>query len=444
MSIPKAGPEPLTDLAAFLEPFAGLVCRSEPRRALERYTTGLLSDLPRKNVSQIGRSLPSTNGQRLQEFLTNTAWEARQMDRIRIDEMLTRASVGEGVLIIDDTGLAKKGTHSVGVARQYSGTLGRVDSCQVVVTAHYVDRIFDWPVGGRLYLPRSWASDPERRAKAGVPEAIAFQTKGQIGLELIDRALEAGLAPRAVVADAGYGDQGAFLEGLEERSLPYAIAVNKTATFRLAREVQAAPEAVDPPPYAGTGRPPKAPSLADRVPPRTAEAIFEALSEEAWQTVAWREGVKGALVKACARVKVHRTGRRGAHHTETGWLIGERPPEGHEGDRKYYFVWGLDALDLEDLIDLVHVRWVIERFYQDAKGELGLDDYEGRKWHGLHRHLALVMLAHSFLTLRQSYGPRTRAKPEQTADSSAGPTPPARGFPPSRPSQHSSATALSP
>lgn len=444
MSIPKAGPEPLTDLAAFLEPFADLVRRSESRKALERYATGLLSDLSRKNVSQIGRSLPGTNGQRLQELLTNTAWEARQMDRIRIEQMLSRASVGQGALIVDDTGLPKKGRHSVGVARQYSGTLGRVDNCQVVVTTHYVDRIFDWPVSARLYLPSSWASDPERRTKAEVPEAIGFQTKGQIGLDLIDRALEAGLAPRAIVADAGYGDQPTFLDGLEERSLPYAVAVSKTATFRLATEVEAAPETVDPPPYAGTGRPPKAPPLADRVLARKAEAIFKALPEEAWQTVAWREGVKGPLVKSCARVKVHRTGRRGAHHKETGWLVGERPLEGHEGDRKYYFVWGLDELGLDDLIDLAHVRWVIERFYQDAKGELGLDDYEGRKWQGLHRHLALVMLTHSFLTLRQSYGPGTWTALEETDGSSPDPTPPARGFPPCGSSQYPGATAIGP
>lgn len=443
MPIPKAGPTPLPDLASFLEPFADLVRRSESRQSLERYVTGLLSDIGRKNASQIGRALSEINGQRLQELLTNTAWEASEMDRIRIEAMQERASVGGGTLVIDDTGLPKKGTSSVGVARQYSGTLGRVDSCQVVVTAHYVDAVFDWPVCGRLYVPTSWAEAPERRAKAGVPEAIQMQTKGEIGLDLIDRALEAGIAPASVVADAGYGDQPTFLNGLEERSMPYAIAVSKNATFRLAEKVEAADEEVDPPPYSGTGRPPKAPPLADRVSPTEAEAVFENLPEEAWTRVAWREGTQGPLVKSCARVRVHRTGRRGAHHERSGWLIGERPPEGHEGRRKYYFAWGLDERGLEDLIGLAHVRWVIERFYQDAKGELGLDDYEGRKWQGLHRHLALVMLAHSFLTLRQSYGPEARAGPG-SAGGSSGSSSPGRGFPPSGPSERVRAARIGP
>jgi SRSO17 transposase len=145
MAIPKAGEEPVPDMAAFLAPFAALVRRSESRVSLERYTTGLLSDLVRKTSSDMGRALPGTSSQALQEFLTNTAWDPGEMDMLRIDIMLSKACAGEGVLIIDDTGFPKKGRHSVGVARQYSGTLGRVDNCQILVSAHYVDRIFDWP-----------------------------------------------------------------------------------------------------------------------------------------------------------------------------------------------------------------------------------------------------------------------------------------------------------
>ena len=143
MAILKAGLAPLGDLREFLKPFAGLVRRSQSRHALERYTTGLVADLGRKTASDLGRAVAGTNGQRLQEFLTRTNWEPREMDRLRVQQMVERASVGEGVQIIDDTGFAKKGTHSVGVARQYSGTLGRVDNCQVEVTSHYVDNVFD-------------------------------------------------------------------------------------------------------------------------------------------------------------------------------------------------------------------------------------------------------------------------------------------------------------
>lgn len=152
-----------------------------------------------------------------------------------------------------------------------------------------------------------------------------------------------------------------------------------------------------------------------------AQSILAELPAEAWQRIAWREGAKGSLVKQFARVLVHRTGQRGKHLDSAGWLIGERPLPGHVGDPKYYFAWGLDERSLQELVELVHVRWVIERFYQDAQGELGLDHYEGRLWHGFHRHVALVMLAHSFLTLRQSYGPTVLAP---------GTGPPNRGFPP--------------
>ncbi len=423
MAIQKAGAEPLGELAIFLGPFGKLLYRKENRHALERYTTGLLSDLSRKTAAQMGRSLPGTNDQRLLEFLTGTDWEATEMDRLRIGKMLEQASVGAGVLVLDDTGFAKKGRHSVGVARQYSGTLGRVDNCQVLVTCHYVDGVFDWPVNARVYLPESWTEDRTRCRKAKVPEEIAFATKGEIALALIDQARQAGIEPRAAVTDAGYGDQPPVLDGLEARQMPYGAAVGVAVRFRLAAAVEADPG--DPPPSARRpkGRPRKTPGLEDRVPALSTQDILAALPEAAWQEIAWRQGSKGTLVKQFARVRVHRTGKHGKHRESLGWLIGERPLPGHSGDAKYYFAWRLDDLSLRGLVELVHVRWVIERFYQDAKGELGLDDYEGRLWHGFHRHVALVMLAHCFLTLRQSYGP---AALEPTTSA------PARGFPPQR------------
>lgn len=448
MAIPKAGPEPLTDLAEFLEPFGALIRRSESRESMERYATGLLSDLSRKTAADIGRALPGTNDQRLQEFLTNTAWDFRAMDGLRIEHMLRHASVGNGVLVVDDTGLPKKGRHSVGVARQYSGTLGRVDNCQVVVTTQYVDRVFDWPVNAQLYLPKQWAVDQQRRAETRMPEEIEFRTKGEIALALIDEAEEAGLEERLpIVADAGYGDQPTFLDGLQRRKHPYIVAVGATVHFRLATEVKSDPGDGEPPPYQGHGRPRTGSTLADRIPPREARAILATLSEEAWTRVAWREGRKGALVKEVAQVRVYRTGARGKHLPTTGWLVGERPLPGHAGDVKQYFAWALDDLSLADLIEAAHVRWVIERFYQDAKGELGLDDYEGRLWTGLHRHIALVMLAHCFLTLRQSYGPDIGGPDPPDGEASSGfatPTPPARGFPPSGSKQRSRAQAKGP
>jgi SRSO17 transposase len=369
----------------------------------------------------MGRALPGTNDQRLLEFLTGTDWDAAEMDGLRIGHMLAHGSAGNGVLVVNDTGFAKKGKDSVGVTRQCSGTLGWVDNCQVLVTCHYVDPVFDWPVNARVYLPESWAGDAGRMAKAHVPKEVRFATKGEIALALIDQARAAGIAPRAAVSDAGYGDQPPFLDGLEARELAYAAAVGSDIRFRLAEAVQADPG--EPPPQARRpkGRPRKRTGLEDRVPARSASAILAALPASAWQEIAWRRGSKGALVKQFARLRVHRAGKHGKHLPSCGWLIGERPRPGHSGDPRYYFAWGLDDLTLAELVDLVHVRWIIERFYQDAKGELGLDDYEGRLWHGFHRHVALVMLAHCFLTLQQTYGPAVLA-PSGAA--------PARGFPP--------------
>jgi len=438
MAILKAGPEALVDLAAFLEPFGKLVRRSESRQSLERYTTGLLSDLGRKTASDIGRALAATSSQRLQEFLTRTAWDPQEMDRLRVGYMLQHASVGEGVVILDDTGFAKKGRHSVGVARQYSGTLGRIDNCQVLVTSHYVDRVFDWPIAGRLYLPKEWVTDRVRRTKAQIPRQIGLQTKGQIALELVDEGLQAGIPTRAIVADAGYGDQPPLLDGLEERGLPYLVGIASIVRFRRAQLVEEDPGDGPPPLYQGRGRPRRIPGMKDRIPAEEAAALVAALAERVWRTVAWREGTQGALVKDFARLRVYRSGQRGEHRVSSGWLIGERPRAGHRGDSKYYFAWGMDDQSLEELVELAHVRWVIERFYQDAKGELGLDDYEGRLWTGFHRHVALVMLAHCYLALRQSYGSPV------TEPGSPGPAkkrkrrtspPPKRGFPPTRPAE---------
>ena len=247
----KVGPRAPADLAAFLRPYASLVSRGQSRHAMERYTAGLLADIPRKTASDLGRGVAGTNGQRLQEFLTNTEWDSREMDLLRVQYMVTQASLGRGLQIIDDTGFAKKGTHSVGVARQYSGTLGRVDNCQVLVTSHYVDGSFDWPITARLYLPEGWTQDQLRLRGAKVPAGTFFQTKGEIALELIDAGIAAAVPTEAVLADAGYGDQPQFLEGLEARGLPYLVGVASSTRFRLARDVEEDPGEQPAPPYQG-------------------------------------------------------------------------------------------------------------------------------------------------------------------------------------------------
>src|SRR5215468_3505482 len=223
--IPHAPSTPLPELAEFLAPFRVHFKRSEGPQALERYLTGLLTELPDKNCDTIARHVPGTSEQRLQGLLTAMAWDHDGLNRQRVQRMLELPSEGDGVLIFDDTGFAKQGKSSVGVARQYSGTLGKVGNCQVTVNCHYAERTIAWPVATRLYLPKDWANDADRRAKAKVPADVAFQTKPAIALGLLDQAQAWGVRWTCVTADADYGDNPNFLAGLEERRQRYVVAV---------------------------------------------------------------------------------------------------------------------------------------------------------------------------------------------------------------------------
>ncbi|MCL0048464.1 IS701 family transposase [Dehalococcoidia bacterium] len=204
-------------LTEFLSPYMSYFRRPEVREDMERYTTGLLSDLPRKNGDTIAAVVPNTTEQRLQELLTNSTWDEEAMNYQRIRQMRDKTCVGDGVLIFDDTGFPKQGKHSVGVARQYCGAWGKVANCQVAVTCVYADSAGHWPVNTRLYLHRQWTDAPNRCAKAGVPQEVVFQTKPQIALALLDEARESQIPHRAVVADCGYGGDDTFLSGLEGR-----------------------------------------------------------------------------------------------------------------------------------------------------------------------------------------------------------------------------------
>ncbi len=184
----KASTDPLPELEAFLSPFIHHFVRSEGRENLERYSTGLLSDLPRKNGETLAGAIPQTNEQRLHNLLTGIQWDEAAFNAQRVEQMRDEAVLGDGAFIFDDTGFAKQGKSSVGVSRQYSGSLGKVGNCQVAVTGVYADAGVSWPLNARLYLPKAWTNDPDRCAKAGVPEEISFQTKPEIALTLLDEA----------------------------------------------------------------------------------------------------------------------------------------------------------------------------------------------------------------------------------------------------------------
>jgi SRSO17 transposase len=413
LPVPKACPTPLPELDAYLALFAPLFRRKQSRQSLERYVTGLLTDLAHKTADTIAAAVAGTSTERLQHLLTDADWEALALDQARVRALSAQSPAG-GVLVLDDTGQAKQGKHSVGVERQYSGTLGKVGNCQVVVSAEYVveatTAAWHWPVSAQLYLPQAWATDADRRRRAHVPEAMGFQTKPELALALIDRAREWGVPFATVVADAGYGDNPQFLAELEQRHLPYVGAVESTFGLRLPAEVEAA-AAAPPSPRKGRGRP----KLPRPAPLHTAKALSEALPADAWQTVTWRQGTRGPLRKQFAATRAHRaTGSPVTGQTEhstshsrvstgpEGWLLCERPLPGQDGEKPKSYYANLPAdTPLLVLVRLAHSRWAVEQFYEEGKGECGLDDYQGRRWDGLHRHLALAMLAYSFLVLQR-------------------------------------------
>jgi SRSO17 transposase len=423
--VPKASPASLPELDTFLEPFASLFRRHTSRDSMERYITGLLTDLPHKTADTIAAAVAGTSTERLQHLLTDAAWDAQALDEARTKLLLASHPPTAGVLVFDDTGLPKKGMESVGVAAQYSGTLGKIGNCQVVVSAEYLaddpasSTPFHFPVNAQLFLPESWIADSKRRKRTRVPTELSHQTKPEIALSLLDQAQEWGLPIQVVVVDSGYGDNPNFLQGLDARRIPYVCAVESTFGVRTPAEVQAAASQV--PAYSGRGQPRK-PRPA---PLYTVKELIEALPESAWQTISWREGTKGTMQAQAIAIRVHwATGspRHSTSHSRVqtgpeGWLLAERPrpetqaadqttttasPQGEEQPKtKYWFCMLPADVPLERLVLLAHARWVIEQFYEDAKQECGLDDFQGRRWDGLHRHLALVMLAYSFLMLQR-------------------------------------------
>jgi len=264
--VPQAPVEPLPALAEFLAPFRVHFARSEGPHALDRYLTGLLTEHPNKNCDTIAQVVPGTSEQQLQGLLTAMDWDHDDLNRQRVERMLTLPTEGDGVLIFDDTGFPKQGHSSVGVGWQYSGTLGKTANCQVAVNCHYAERTLAWPVATRLYLPKDWAFDPDRRAKAKVPDEVEFQTKPEIALGLLDQAVEWGVRWACVVADADCGDNPNFLAGLEERRQRYAAAVR--SDFAVADGRRGGPV-------------------------QRADAVIAAQPASAWRTVRWREGSKG-------------------------------------------------------------------------------------------------------------------------------------------------------
>src|SRR5215831_8058840 len=265
--LPQAPRAPLPELAEFLAPLRVHFTQRPSAETLRQYLTGLLSEQPNKNCDTLAEIMPETTQQQFQHLLTDMVWDETALNRQRIARMLTIPSEWDGVLIFDDTGFEKQGRHSVGVARQYTGTAGKLTNCQVTVNCHYAERTLAWPVATRLYLPQEWAADEVRRQQAHVPAAARFQTKAELALSLLDEAKACGVQHACVTCDADYGDNPHFLNGLEARGERYVAAVR--ASFSVS-----------------VGRGQASPVLR-------ADALLATQPRQHWQTMAWSAGAKG-------------------------------------------------------------------------------------------------------------------------------------------------------
>jgi SRSO17 transposase len=303
--------------------------------------------------------------------------------------------------IIDDTGFPKKGVHSVGVARQYCGQLGKQDNCQVAVSLSVANDAASLPVAWRLYLPQAWADDPARRAKAGVPDDIGFLTKPQIALEQIGAALAAGIAPAVVLADAGYGIDTAFRDGIGELGLAYVVGIQSSTSLWPPGQAPLPPK-----PWSGRGRPPTRIGRQPGHLPLSAKALAGSLPPKAWKILTWREGSNTALTSRFTALRVrpaHRDYKREQPRPEEWFLV--EWPDGEPEPTKYWLATAPEDMPIADLVDLAKLRWRIERDYQELKAELGLGHFEGRGWRGFHHHATLCIAAYGFLVSERSLIP---------------------------------------
>jgi len=387
-------------LSSYLDYLTDGMGRPERRRALSWYLTGLLLEGESKTVVGMASRLVKSEGeieamrQRLQQCVTISSWadeEIRRRLALRLEEVIR-----PDAYVLDDTGFPKKGPHSVGVCRQYSGTLGRVDNCQVAASLHVASDEGSGCIGMRLYLPEEWASDIKRRRAAGVPDDVAFKRKWEITLDLLDEALASGLPRRVVLADAGYGDSTEFRDGLQARGLNYLVGVSNV---RLVWPPGSNPRL--PKRNAGPGRPATTFRDGNRKPKSLAD-FAETLEYRKYSCADGKGGTKFGYF-AFARVRSAERRTKGRKPSEEIWLISEWRPGNNE--RKFYFSDLPATISKKELVRLLKLRWRVERDYQEMKGEVGLDHFEGRTWRGFHHHVTLCAAAHGFLAIQRRLFP---------------------------------------
>jgi SRSO17 transposase len=384
------------DLGRWLKPFLDRLGHKARRQMCPLYVAGLIGPGDRKSVQPMAERLVPGDYDQLHHFVSAGVWDAAPLET----ELLIQADrlVGgrDAVLVIDDTAIAKKGEHSVGVAPQYASALGKTANCQTLVSLTLARGEVPVMVALRLFLPENWTDDRKRLERAGVPaEYRTARTKPEMALAEIDRVTAAGVRFGCVLADAGYGLSAPFRQGLTVRKLAWAVGIP--------RHLKVYPVNVQMIwPVAARGRPRKR-----SIPDILSTAAEDMLAHAKWQNISWRIGTKGKLKARFAAVRVRiadgppqRIRDKGQQHLpgDEAWLIGEHRMS---GEKKYYLANLPAGTDLRILAATIKARWICEQAHQQLKEELGLDHFEGRSWQGLHRHALMTMIAYAFLQYRR-------------------------------------------
>jgi len=407
-------------LRHFLKELVTRMGRAERQHGAELYIRGLLLDGERKSIEPMAARLPGADVQALRQFVGQSPWPWEPVQEA-LAHSVVDALLPEAVYLLDTTSFPKQGTHSVGVARQYCGALGKTANCQVAVTVHLGTETTSVPLTWALFLPEVWTADPKRRAEVGIPPTVTYQTKGDLALAALDRVRGWGLQPRPVLADSEFGNSWEFREALQTRSYPYCVQVEATTVAWPSR-----PAPPPPPSATGRGRPRKRPRPGEVPTPQALGTLAQALPPHAWRTVTWRAGSKGPLTSRFTRFPVwcaHQWRRGGPLAPREETCLVEWPLEAPAPIKYWLADLRGEPFGLRRLVRLAKGRWRIEQDYRELKDELGLDHFEGRSYAGWYHHMTLGSMAYAFLVLE-----RARAKKNLAADvapdPASAPTPP--------------------
>jgi len=407
--------------SAFVEGLMSVIGHADRARPLFDYCIGLIMPGERKSVEPMAAvtapDRTAAQHQSLLHFVGQSPWSDEGV-LAKVAEMVLPAIERHGPIeawIIDDTGFPKKGVHSVGVARQYCGQLGKQDNCQVAVSLSLANHHASLPTMYRLYLPQEWAADKKRRRKVGVPKEISFKSKPEIALEQIEAACRAGLPRGVVLMDAGYGCNTDLRTSISALGLTYVAGILPNTTVWTSDTAPLPPKK-----WSGKGRPPKRLRRDHKHQPISVKELALGLPKRAWRTIKWREGTAERLSSHFARARVcvaHRDYQLTESRPEE-WLLIEWP-EGENEPTKYWLSTLPQRITFGRLVDLTKLRWRIERDYQDLKQEVGLGHFEGRGWRGFHHHATLCIAAYGFLVSERETIPPSGSYSSRRSQTSA-------------------------